>query len=158
MKWINSHGFTLIELALIVALAFILSSFGVFTFKTLIPSLKLSGSAREISATLQVARVKAISNNRNYKVVFNASGTYQTYLENPADTWLADGSARSLAAGISFNRNGSDPITFASDQAIFTPTGGLSGISGGVYLKNSRGQIYAVTVVNTTGRVKVQKE
>ncbi len=158
MKSQNNHGFTIIELALVIALISTLSTIGIFSYRTFLPSLRLSGSAREISATLQLARVKAISNNKNYKVIFNSGGAYQTYKEISTGNWQAEDSSQTLPVGISFNRGGSDPITFTNDEALFNPTGGLSSASGGVYLKNSRSQAYSVTVVNTTGRVKVQRE
>ncbi|MBI2089108.1 MAG: GspH/FimT family pseudopilin [Deltaproteobacteria bacterium] len=70
-------GFTLMELMVAMAVSMIVLAVGTPSFLAWLPTLRLSSAARQIATDLQVARMRAISQNASYTVSFNAgAGTY----------------------------------------------------------------------------------
>jgi Tfp pilus assembly protein FimT len=71
------RGFSIIEIVWVLGLAMILMALAIPNFLSLLPSLRLSSAARQVAQDLQVARMKAISQNQSYTVDFDPpNGTY----------------------------------------------------------------------------------
>jgi prepilin-type N-terminal cleavage/methylation domain-containing protein len=77
MRTDDNRGFTLVELLVAFAIVAILLKISVPAISSWVPTLRLGSAARQIAADLQLARMKAISQNSSYTVTFNtAAGTY----------------------------------------------------------------------------------
>ena len=157
----GANGFTLSELMTALAVIAVLGLISSNSLQNLMAGFRAINAARQVATTLHMARMKAISRHTSYKVTFDPAGSYQTFRNN-AGTWAADGQAVSLPAGVRFNRDSYDPITFANPvhEATFDPTGAATNAGapngGTVYLKGAKDQQkYRITVVGLTGRIKM---
>ncbi len=131
-------GFTVLELMVAIGIATIVMAVAIPSFLSWLPTLRLSSAARQVATDLQVARMKAISQNAAYTVTFTqATGTY-TYGTDSRDVGQ-------LYPGIT--------ISSAPTNPVFTPRGTAS-TTGTVTLSN--GTATKQIVVSTVGRVTIQ--
>lgn len=73
----NRAGFTLIELMAAIGVAAILMGIAIPKFMAVMPALRLNDAARQVATDLQLARMRAISQNNTNTVTFNTStGVY----------------------------------------------------------------------------------
>jgi len=73
----RAAGFTVMELVVVIGLMAIISAIAMPSFISWLPSYRLSAGARQIAADLQLARMKAISQNTNYRLRFTDGNTYE---------------------------------------------------------------------------------
>lgn len=134
-------GFTVLELMVVIGIAMVVLSVAVPSFLTWLPTLRLSSASRQVAMDLQVARMKAISQNTANTVTFiQAAGTY-TFTLSPTDSR----NLGLLYPGIT--------IASASANPVFTPRGTAS-TTGTITLSN--GTATKSIVVSTVGRVVIQ--
>ncbi len=65
----NAHGFSLIEMMIVVAIVLILAAFSVPTLLKTVSDISLRYSATDLSGLLQSARIQAVRKNTFYSVV-----------------------------------------------------------------------------------------
>lgn len=107
----------------------------------------LSLCASKIAATLNQARQLSITNQSEYKVVFDLTSNefmVKDILNNVVDTVHKTGNSIII-----------ESTTFANDTVTFTATGGISGASGSIFIKDNKEKFFTVKVLNATGRIKV---
>lgn len=134
----QASGFTVLELMVAVGIAMVVLGIAVPSLLTWLPSLRLSSAARQVATDLQVARMKAISQNASYTVSFNTSNS----------TYSFTGTSRDVVQeypGIT--------ISSVSANPVFTPRGTAS-TTGNVTLSN--GTATKQIQVSTVGRVIIQ--
>lgn len=77
----SNKGFSLVEILVVIALMAVLTVIGVPAIVSQITHMKLTRGVRDITSELNAARMKAISQNRPYRVDFdlNFSGSVDRY-------------------------------------------------------------------------------
>ena len=148
----RERGVTITELMIVVAIMGGLTAVATPSLSRWLTS--IAWNQREIASTLQLARVKAITQNTSIRIKFDTTAnTYQMQQRNAADltTWNNVDKAQKLPAGVRFVSVTGNPVTFQSGRGS-TPPGSNSTIT----LQNTQGKTNAV-VVAQTGRVLVRK-
>ena len=129
----NDRGFTVIEILVALAVMGILIKISVPAFSSWLPTLKLSSAARQVATDLQLARMKAISQNSSYTVTFNTgNGTY-TYGSESRDLGQ-------LFPGITIS---------SASNPTFTPRGTANAVT----ITLSNGSAQKLVCVKAMGRV-----
>ncbi len=73
----SERGFTVVELITVVGIMMVVTAIATPSFYYWLPKYRLSAGARQIAADLQLARMKAISQNTSYRLRFTANNTYE---------------------------------------------------------------------------------
>ena len=144
----DARGLSLLELVIVLSLLSILAGIGVLGHQALRPRLNLGLAARQVVMDLRMARMHAVTDHVNYRVVFfNGSRTYQAQRKSgheysndglpvslPEDTVIAD-------------------CTANGHSISFVPRGN-AGSFGTITIRNTMNEVRHVSV-NITGRVRV---
>lgn len=124
------------ELLVGVVVASVLMAVAVPDFLSWLPTLRLSSAARQVATDLQVARMRAISQNTSYTVTFSGS------------TYSYSGDSRDVSAlypGITIQSASANPVFSSRGTASTTAT---------ITLTNGSAQ--KQVIINAVGRVNVQ--
>ncbi|MBL0712332.1 MAG: GspH/FimT family pseudopilin [Desulfosarcina sp.] len=153
---LSDKGFTLIEMIVVLAIAAILAMIAVPNYMTYKERSKLRGATSNLVANFELARSRAIKENGNVAVVFNADGRGYMVFEDFNSNWTQDADelllrSAELPSGVSVNM----PTTFASDRMHFNSRGIPDGSFGTATLRNSINEEQSV-VINIAGRIRRQ--
>lgn len=141
-------GVTIIEVAVVMAIVAIMALFVAPAIGQWLDNFRIRQAARDISSTLQQAKMKAISSRLQYRVVFNVGNeTYQLWKNDSG--WVTEGNANTVPRGVDIDNTG-----FTSDTVLFNPNG-TSSENGTITIDNEKGQQYQVNI-NTVGRISIQ--
>ena len=142
-------GFTLIELGIVMAMVGIMALFVAPAIGQWIDNFRIRQAVRDISSTLQQAKMKSISSRLQYRVVFNVGNeTYQLWRNDAG--WVTEGNPNTVPRGVDIDNTG-----FTSDTVMFNPNG-TSSENGTITIDNEKGKQYQVNV-NTVGRISIQE-
>lgn len=103
----GARGFSLIELALVVAVISIVAAIAIPTILGMLTNMRVNAQARLVERELQTARLRAVGTNRAIRIRFNCPGTNQFRLVEvigtpsvpaPADDDAASATRCGLAA------------------------------------------------------------
>jgi prepilin-type N-terminal cleavage/methylation domain-containing protein len=169
MKFAKTRGFTLAEVLVVILLIGILSGIAVLGIFRWLPGYYLKASARNLKSNFLLCKMRAVKDNANCHIVFTPSKRqYSLCLTSDCnaqsgyvETFTLDTYVRYATAALPKAPNDSsmqgmaEGLTFAGNTATFQPNGRPSE-TGGVYLQNTEGQAYAVTVT-IAGGVQIYK-
>ena len=100
-----------------------------------------------------------VSQNLDHSIAFDEdAGTYSLFSGDPATGTNLDAIAHSLPNSVLF-AGGADPIDTPGDEIIFHPDGSLNDSTATldqIFLRNSQGDVFAISVNRATGRVLVE--
>ncbi len=152
MKLKNKKGVTLLELVVvfvIIAIGAVLLTPNIGAWLT---KYRLRSATRDVVSTLRTAQMKAVSTNLMYGVAFDANAC-QLY-RSSSGLLSPEGGIINLPSGIQFNNNTFPPNgTLGKPFAQFNSNSTSS--SGGVTLRNSKGEQRRITLTDTTGRARI---
>ncbi len=145
----GKRGFTLVEMVIVIALLAIIAAIAAPHFQTYMAQRRLNGAARLVMTDLMDARMKAVSENNQFKVFFLDTHQYKV-LDDENNNGTEDTGETSVTKDIQSNYPG---VTLsASAHPIFYPRGTAWGTT--VTLTNTSGS--KSVSVSTAGRVKIQ--
>jgi prepilin-type N-terminal cleavage/methylation domain-containing protein len=145
----ETGGFSLLELLVALSLATILAGISVLGHQAIRPSLDLSMATRQVVMDLKVARMRAVADNANHRIVFGiGSSSYQLQRKNDS-SYTDDGQSAALPQGIAVID------CTAKDSAISFRPRGNAGSFGTVTIQNSHGDIRHI-IVDIAGQVRVE--
>ncbi len=142
----SDHGFTVIELMVVLAVAVIVMGVALPNMMSWLPTYRLSAGARQLAGDLQLARMKAISQNTKYRLKFTTANSYEFEKES-GGTFSTESGPFSLPDGITVT--GTTPFTTSEFQARGTVNAG-----GVITLKNIN-NLEKTVQVNIVGRVAI---
>lgn len=145
----NKRGVTLLELLVVFAIIAIGSLLAVPNIGPWIANYRLRTATRDITSTLRVAQMRAVTNNVNYRVSFNSgAGTYILQRNTGGPSWWDEGTAQTLPTGIRI-----DPAP-VNNPLTFSPNSSSNG--GTITLKNTKNTQRTISVLPSTGRITSQ--
>ena len=137
MKRRGEKGITLIEIAVVMAIMAIMGLFMAPAIGEWIDNYRIRQTARDISSTLQEAKMKAISTKTQHSVTFDISNdTYQL---------LPGGSVTQVLRGVDI---------VSGNTVSFSPDGTASNVT--ITINNQDGKQYNVTI-NPVGRISIHE-
>jgi prepilin-type N-terminal cleavage/methylation domain-containing protein len=149
----NNSGFTLIELAVIIAIAGILAGIAVPSFVGWLPKYRLYSSADDIQALVQNARLRAVKENARVAVLLDPDndgldGDYLAFVDLDSD-WNRDAGETlvmqgEVSSGIRIIGTG-----YANHRFSFNSRGMCLEGSGNISLRNSKGRTKSVNIEMT---------
>ena len=143
-----ASGFTLLELIVAISIASVVMGIAIPSFLSWMPTLRLSSGARQVATDLQVARMKAISQNVKFRVSFIGSIPWATSYRLEKDnsgTFVTDTGPFSLPEGIT--------VSALSATSEFQPRGTVNSASN-ITLQNINSETKTVQVA-AVGRVTI---
>lgn len=156
-------GFTLVELMIVIGVMLTAMAIAVPTYHvTIKPSADLKGASQRIFSDMQLARLRAVSENVDYGLAFSAGPTYQVFKDVDGDL-VCDGgeSVKTVVLTDDYStvqydtsQGGGDGIDFSGGTAFTMTPRGLPSASGSVFLVNSKGDSKRVTV-NAMGGIAI---
>lgn len=176
-KKFNRSAFSLMELLVVMAIMSMLTLASMPAFSGYLKGARLKGASRQIASAMRHARALAITNRKNYMVVFaiDAADTAKLYKafkiyqfdDGTIEDWIylpetiaIDNSGQSTILSdtytMPFPDDSDSDGTNSVAKAEFKPNGGITQ-SRTIRVKSSvdATQFQEITYLNTTGRVKV---
>ena len=155
----KNSGFTIMELAVVIALIGILAAIAVPSFINWLPNFRLTNGVNHIHAIVQDARLQAVKENGRVAVLLDPDGdgqldgNYLAFIDDNmnwsrdvGETVLAEGEVR---AGVQVTATG-----FANDRFGFNSRGLLVVNGSTITFSNSEGRTKSVTI-EVTGNARI---
>ncbi|MFZ0133620.1 MAG: GspH/FimT family pseudopilin [Desulfobacterales bacterium] len=156
----NNSGFTLIELAVVIAIVGILAGIAVPTFVGWLPKYRLYSSADDIQSLVQNARLRAVKENAHVAVLLDPDndglgGDYLAFVDANSDWNLDAGEVVVMRGEVSSGIRIISPTGYANDRFSFNSRGLCLEGSGSISLRNSSGKTKSVEIEMTgSSRIK----
>jgi len=149
----SERGFTVVELITVVGIMMVITAIATPSFYYWLPKYRLSAGARQIAADLQLARMKAISQNTSYRLLFTTDETYVMQKDDGGwDVAPGHGSVK-LPEGISV----SIPSVFAFSTSEFQSRGTANTGVGTADIEVTNGDLNRAVCIELVGRVHIEE-
>lgn len=149
----NDKGVTLIELVVVFVIIAIGAVLLIPNIGTWLPNYRLRSATRDIVSTMRTAQMRAVSNNIQYRVNFNAvdllaANRYVLQRDSGGGAFVDDGAVQTLPTGITISAN-----LLPNARAVFNADSTSSG--GSITLQNTKGATRIISLTTVTGRVNI---
>jgi len=157
----RQRGMSLIEVTVVLMIIGLMAAIGLPSMQEWLDTYQARTAAAEIATAIQVQRMRAVSQNQDFSIAFDAAaGTYTLYQGDPATGVMLDAVPRRLPTAVLFTGD-ADPIQLPSDEIIFHPDGSLNdsiAASDQILLGNVQGDVFTISINRATGRVEVEHQ
>lgn len=152
---------SLIEVTVVMAVIGLMVSVGYPALQEWLDRYRARSAASEIASAIQLQRMRAVSQNQEFSIGFDAGAdSYTLYQGNPATGTMLEPVARSLPFGVTF-QGAADAVDTPNDEIIFHPDGSMNdstATSDTLWVGNAIGDVFFVTMSRATGRVEVEQD
>ena len=167
----SQSGFSLIEVIIVVIIVMVMAAMAAKWMGPAIASYRLSGTAHEIAAAAQLARIKATTSDARFRVFPNTGArTYRMEFKTRTGSWTLDPLSADypLPTGVNFDTTGitvapPGQTTTQATAMVFNTRGLLINDSTGApvdgrcfYLQGNTDRPFAVCA-NLTGKITVYR-
>ena len=114
----SQSGFSLIEVIIVVIIVMVMAAMAAKWMGPAIASYRLSGTAHEIAAAAQLARIKATTSDARFRVFPNTGArTYRMEFKTRTGSWTLDPLSADypLPTGVNFDTTGGSTTSTAAD-------------------------------------------
>lgn len=161
-----NSGFSLAEMMVVLGIIALTLIIAIPTYHlTIQPTARLNGAARQLYSDVQLARLRAVSDNTRCGLAFSAGPSYTVFRDNNPKNSQYDAGEEVIKSvnlaneypKVQFDTSegGGDGISFVDNSFSMTPRG-LATRQGTVYLVNEKGKGRRI-VVNNMGGVRIEK-
>ena len=158
-KWINmnrlqSAGFTLIELMIVIAITAILTALAVPSFSVTLDNQRISGAAEAVLSDLRWARSEAIKRNTEVRVTFTSGSNWSYTIDTVPVLATNDGILPKTVYGSDFP---STELPTAFGNLLYTTFDPVRGTAnnGTAKIESEHYSASADVIVSTLGRVRI---
>ena len=157
-----NKGVTMIELAVVMTVIAIIALFVSPALGEWVAGFRVRGASKDLTDTLQLARLKSISTGNQYRVRLNIdSGTNSETFVLQANNggWSDEGSTITLPKGVNIDRVDPGNITTGNVDRTFNADGTATGFADTtsiIYIENQQNDQYRI-VISQTGIVKMSE-
>jgi len=141
----NQKGVTLIELVVVFVIIAIGAALTAPNIGGWLPHYRLRSATRDLVSTMRVAQMKAISNNLQYRISFDAGNNNYVLQYQTTAGWVNDGATQTVPTGVQFNTSFGNTANFFADS---------TSSNGNVVLNNTKGMTKRIQLSGATGRIK----
>ena len=174
----KKHGFSLIELLVVLVILGIMAAIAIPGFSAWLPNYRLKSAARDIYSNMQLAKMGAIKANADWAIVFDTTAGAHRYLvcsDDGGDNWTTTGTntierevdLAGYKAGVSYGHGNAandipggafpgDDVDYTNNVAVFNPRGTCDE-EGYVYLENSNNTTTYGVGTRTSGVIRLRK-
>jgi len=145
----NKKGVTLIELIVVFVIIAIGAVLTIPSMGPWIANYRLRSATRDITSTLRVAQMRAVSNNVDYRVSFDTGARTYILQRSTGGLWVDEGTAQTLPTGVLIATNFGNTLTFNPNSST------SPGITADVTLQNTKGT-RIIRILSSTGRISIQ--
>ena len=159
---ISNKGVTIIELAVVMAIIAIMALFMSPALGEWLAGFRVRGASKDLTDTLQLARLKSISTGTQYRVQININSgssaeTFVLQEDDPITGWTNEGSIKALPTGVNIdNIDGIDASTIYRNFNTNGTVTGLGSTTSTIYVENQRNDRYRI-VISQTGIIKMSE-
>jgi type II secretion system protein H len=143
-------GFTTTELLIAVAMIGMLAGIATPSLQQWLSTMRVDTAAREMAATLQLSKMRAVTENTRYRMSFDLSHNAYVSQRESLGAWHNVEAPTRLPAGLRLVS-----VSAGRNPLYFEPLGTAPGGNAVITLQNARGRTRTVSI-STGGRVKVQ--
>jgi type IV fimbrial biogenesis protein FimT len=164
----KQSGFSLIEVMVVVAIFAIVAGVSAPNLQRWMRNYRLKSAVMDLHSNMQLAKLNAVKENRQWKIQFNASGTYTLIqcLTNTCETGTLNTDYR-MSKTVSFETAYTNEIVFKNPESstlffernplVFSNTG-TTAQPGYAYISNSiNSSYYRVGTKYIAGAVHIEK-